>query len=388
MNIRAACLASGGAAGLVMVSLLTSSAFAAKGRPTPPAVALGSFTDHLDVHDTTRWMKADGWTNGSPFANAWKGDHVTFGAGSMELRLDGESNLGMPYTSGEYRTTGFYGYGCYEARFKAVRRPGVVTAFFTFAGPYDNGGNGKHNEIDVEFLGNDTTRVQFNFWTNDDTYSSRNEYLHALGFDAADGFHTYGFHWHAGGIQWFVDGHAVYEVEDGPVIPTPKISDSVHKVMMNLWPVDATASGWAGEFSYPGEPLRAGYEWTRYSKDVSCDGLAPPLAPQPPSGNASAMHVEDVAVSLNAQRTQAIARVVVLNGLGQPIPGVNVSALWSGAITRGDLLRTTDANGVATFYSARSSATGTVSFCVSGMTLGSYAYQPGTNRETCASISK
>jgi hypothetical protein len=31
-----------------------------------------------------------------------------------------------------------------------------VSAFFTFAGPYDNGGNGRHNEIDVEFLGYDT----------------------------------------------------------------------------------------------------------------------------------------------------------------------------------------------------------------------------------------
>ena len=50
--------------------------------------------------------------------------------------------------------------------------------------------------------------------------------------------------------------------------------------------------------------------------------------------------------------------------------------------------RTTDANGVATFYSARSSTTGTVTFCVSGMTLGGYTYQPGTNRESCSSIVK
>ena len=39
-------------------------------------------------------------------------------------------------------------------------------------------------------------------------------------------------------------------------------------------------------------------------------------------------------------------------------------------------------------HSARSSTTGTVTFCVSGMALGGYTYQAGTNRESCSSIVK
>jgi endo-1,3-1,4-beta-glycanase ExoK len=52
-----------------------------------------------------------------------------------------------------------------------VAESGVVSSFFTFAGPFDNGGNGKHNEIDIEFLRFDTRTFQVNFWTNDDTYA-------------------------------------------------------------------------------------------------------------------------------------------------------------------------------------------------------------------------
>lgn len=118
--------------------------------------AQGSFTDQCTSFDGARWVRADGWANGSPFDNGWRADHATVAGGLVDLRLDDVSSSGQPYTSGEVRTSGYYGYGCYEASFKPVRQSGVVSAFFTFAGPYDNGGNGRHNEIDVEFLGYDT----------------------------------------------------------------------------------------------------------------------------------------------------------------------------------------------------------------------------------------
>jgi beta-glucanase (GH16 family) len=151
---------------------------AAPKRPSKPPPEQDSFVDGLGFYDTTRWTKADGWTNGSPFDNAWSANNVLFEDGNMILRLEETPLLGKDYTSGEYRTIGFYGYGCYEASFKPVPESGVVTSFFTYAGPWDNGGNGKHNEIDIEFLGYDTNKVQFNFYTNDDNYTSRNERVH------------------------------------------------------------------------------------------------------------------------------------------------------------------------------------------------------------------
>ncbi len=366
---------------------------AAGKRPTKPPAAQGAFTDLLDGFDSSRWAKSDGWTNGSPFDNAWSAGNVNFHDGVLELVLDDTARLGQPYTSAEYRSTGYYGYGCYEVSFRPVAVPGAVTTFFTFAGPYDNGGNGKHNEIDIEFvgayLGEGPSSVQFNFWTNDDGYASRNEYLMQLGFDAAASFHAYGFKWTSTGIDWYVDGDLVYSVFDTTGNPTPKASDSLQKIMLNLWPVDDTASGWAGAFTYPGEPLRAQYQWVRYASGEDCEITAPPSEPPPPPpGDPAKAHVLDIAMSLDARATQAISRVSVVDGLGRPVVGAAVNGTWSGLISSGDGSRNTDSSGTATFYSSRSRSSGNVTFCVDGVSLAGMTYDSGLNAETCATITK
>jgi len=376
-------------AALALALCLGSAALAAKRPPKPPP-ALGAFTDHLTTFDTTRWMKADGWKNGPPFDNAWLADHIGFSDGLMEIRLDDETALGEPYASGNYQTLGFYGYGCFEASFIPVAEPGAVTSFFTFAGPFDNGGNGKHNEIDIEFIRGETTRFQVNFWANDDTYAPGHEHLVELGFDAAADFHRYGFRWTSGGIEWFVDGEPVYAVANTPADPTPKATDSLQKIMMNLWPVDETAAGWAGTFVYPGEPLYARYDWVRYIEGEDCSLAEPPEAPPPPPppGDAETMHVGDLALALDSRATQAIARVTVLDWNGQPVSGAAVGGSWAGVITAGDTARETDAAGVATFYSARSRDSGAVSFCVTGVTHPTLNYDTGSNSETCDTVIK
>ena len=377
--------------GAAVVLLLSAAGLsfpaAAARRPAPPPPAQGSFSDQLQAYDTTRWIKADGWVNGSPFANGWSADHVLFQGGFMDLRLDNVPMLGEPYTSGEYRTIGFHGYGCYEASFRPVATPGAVTSFFTFAGPKDNGGNGKHNEIDIEFLGRDTSSVQVNFYTNDDTYTSQNEALINLGFDASRSSHAYGFKWTSTGISWYLDGGLVYSVTDSALRPTPKASESLQKIMLNLWPVDATLASWAGTFVYPDHPLDALYDWVRYTAGESCTvtGLAPAA---PPPGDPSIVHVQSIAVSLDPTGNQVITRVSVVDGLGQPVLGATVSGTWSGVITGGDTTRTTDTSGLATFYSSRSRTRGTVTFCVTNVTRGSLNYDQTLNLETCDSITK
>jgi endo-1,3-1,4-beta-glycanase ExoK len=361
---------------------------AAKPRPKPPAVS-GSFDDNFEFYDSARWSKADGWKNGSPFDNAWLADHVTVAGGLLDLRLDDVAMLGEPYSSGELRTNGYYGYGCYEASFKPIMVPGVVTALFTFAGPYDNGGNGKHNEIDIEFLGNRPGYVQLNFWTNDDAYASSNEKLIFLGsYDFTDSYHRYGFRWTSTGIDWFVDGNLLYSVTDSRSNPTPKAAESLQKIMVNAWPVDETAELWAGKFEYPGTPLHATYEWVRHIAGEDCDLTQPPATTPPPSGDPGTMLVADIALALNSQATQVIARVSVVDGLGQPVQGATVTGRWSGVITTGDTSRTTDAAGIATFYSSRSRTPGEVRFCVAGISHGSRVHDPDADRERCDVITK
>ena len=362
---------------------------AAPKKPIKPPPEQDSFIDQLLFYDTSRWMKADGWTNGPPFNNAWVADHISFVEGRMVIRLDDEGALGEPYSSGNYQSLGFYGYGCYEASLKPVAGSGTVTSFFTYAGPFDNGGNGKHNEIDIEFLGKDTTSVQFNFFTNDDEYTSRNEFVYDLGYDASLDFHVYAFKWTADGIVWYVDGVPICSIEDSPTNPTPKATDSLQKIMMNLWPVDQSAEDWAGTFYYQ-EPLNAEYEWVRFTRGEDCEMGPPPEEPPSPPGDGEtdSLFLMNIALNLVSRDTQVIARVAVVDGTGQPAVGATVKGFWSGVITKGDTVRVTDIAGMATFYSARTKTAGEVEFCVIDITRDDSTYDPDASLETCNSIEK
>jgi hypothetical protein len=159
--------------------------------------------------------------------------------------------------------------------------------------------------------------------------------------------------------------------------------------MLNVWPVDATASGWAGEFQYPGSALHGIYDWVRYTAGEDCGfETAPEPPPPPPGGDPGQVQVADITLALNQQRSQVIARATIRDGAGAPVAGAEVGAAWSGIITGGDTRRTTGADGVAVFYSARSRNSGEVSFCVTSVSAAEHVYQPSANTESCDSISK
>jgi hypothetical protein len=100
------------------------------------------------------------------------------------------------------------------------------------------------------------------------------------------------------------------------------------------------------------------------------------------------MHVLSVSTELNSRLTQAIAKATIVDGMGRAVPGVTVGGGWSGAITSGDTSRTTDSNGVATFYSSQSRATGSVTFCAASVTGGSLALDSNYKLPVCSSVTK
>jgi hypothetical protein len=212
----------------------------------------------------------------------------------------------------------------------------------------------------------------------------------SLGFDASQQLHSYGFKWTSTGITWFVDGAAVYAVADSTSDPTPKVTDSLHKIMVNQWPVDSTASAWAGTFVYPGTPLVAHYDWIRYTagEDCTLGGTPPPDPTSTPPGSTSVMHVQSIAMTLASRNAQATAKVTVLDGAGKPVAGATVKGQWSGLVTNGDGSKTTEADGTALFYSGRSNNPGRFTFCVTGITKIGMTYDASANLETCDSVNK
>lgn len=207
---------------------------------------------NLDEHDSALFEIANGWTNGNMFDCTWRESNITFENGIMRLRIDDDGANASPKWSGaEYRSRKFYHYGLFEVRMKPIKNNGVVSSFFIYTGPSDNN---PWDEIDIEFLGKDTTKIQFNYFTNG---QGNHEFVYDLGFDASEEFHTYAFEWLPDSITWYVDGEAVHTA-------TENIPSTPGKVMMNVWPgtgVDAWLNPFDGNV-----PLTAEYDWFRITQ--------------------------------------------------------------------------------------------------------------------------
>ena len=201
--------------------------------------------------ETKEFFASDGWSNGSCFDCVWRGSNATFKDGVLNLTIDKDYSGQYNYSGAEYRTYDFYHYGYYETSMQAIKNDGVVSSFFTYTGPSDNN---PWDEIDIEILGKDTTKVQLNYYTNG---VGNHEYMYDLGFDASEGYHTYGFDWQPDHITWYVDGKPVYTA-------TQNIPSTPGKIMMNTWPgtgVDEWLKAYNGK-----TPLTARYQWVTYKK--------------------------------------------------------------------------------------------------------------------------
>lgn len=203
---------------------------------------------------------SDGWSNGGVFNVWWTGSNVTYTDGQLHLGIsEAGDEVEQDYYGGEVRTGLYYGYGDYSVKMKPSKTEGTASTFFTCTGPYDiaNGEPNPWDEIDIEFLGKDTTGVQFNYYVDG---QGGHEYWYELGFDASEEFHEYGFRWEEDSITWFVDGEAVYSVnteDNGPMPSTPG------RILMNYWCGTEDAEGWMGV--YTPDSATVDYEWVKTS---------------------------------------------------------------------------------------------------------------------------
>ena len=225
-------------------------------------------------------FESDGWTNGKPFNTQWTANNVAYENGVAKLTISdnpsGSEETFTEYYGGEMRTYQYFGYGDYEVSMKPAKKAGTASTFFTCTGNYDTNPNtGKPNpwdEIDIEFLGNDTTKVQFNYFVNG---VGEHEYMYDLGFDASEDFHTYGFRWAEDYITWFVDGKPVYRVDGSESNPMPSTAG---RMLMNYWCGTSEAEGWMGKYSNPGDEGPE-YQWVKTSAKVD---WTDPNKPKPP----------------------------------------------------------------------------------------------------------
>lgn len=240
-------------------------------------------------------FESDGWTNGNPFNVQWTANNVAYENGVAKLTIsdnpDGSEETFTEYYGGEMRTYQYFGYGDYEVRMKPAKKAGTASTFFTCTGDYDTNPNtGKPNpwdEIDIEFLGQDTTKVQFNYYVNG---VGGHEYMYDLGFDASEDFHTYGFRWTEDYITWFVDGKPVYRVDATESNPMPSTAG---RMLMNYWCGASAAENWMGKYSDPGEEGPE-YQWIKTSAKVDWGEIPEPVETEEYEGDWSKIAAQAV----------------------------------------------------------------------------------------------
>lgn len=168
------------------------------------------------------------------------------------LTLHKEETPVRSFTSAAMASRRRFRYGAFAAEIRPSNVSGLITGMFLHR-------NGPRQEIDIEFLGKDTTTMLVNVYFNPGIEGTKLEYGYRgtpvvieLGFDAAKDFHRYEIEWLPHAIRWSVDGALVHERVLWDPTPVP---DLAMEFNINLWHSRSTQL--AGKLNSPELPAHA-----------------------------------------------------------------------------------------------------------------------------------
>ena len=227
-------------------------------------------------HDPTNWHRSTHAAGDDFQATDWSSDHAVYDADGLSLQLEHAAGQTNTFLGGEIQTRGTYGYGRYEVLMRPAKASGTVTSFFTYTGPYY--GN-PHDEVDIEFLGQDTTKVYLNYFRNGRV---GDHVTLDLPFDAGEALHLYAFEWRPDSITWFVDGVPIHQTkpDDRNIPRTPA------GIFVNLWSGKPKLRFWHGQPDFNGrvESEYACISFQPYGSDSrSCSTVFPPETARKPA---------------------------------------------------------------------------------------------------------
>lgn len=149
------------------------------------------------------------------------------------MTLSASSGGDREYVAASFRSRESYRYGRFEVSLKPACVSGVVTAFFLHR-------NDPWQEIDIEFLGSDTTKVLLNVYFNPGLPGTKCNFGNRgtpivvdLPFDAAESFHSYAIEWEPHEVRWFVDEALVHVRACWEPTPIPDLPMSLFS---SVWP--------------------------------------------------------------------------------------------------------------------------------------------------------
>uniref|UniRef100_UPI00262B3AB5 family 16 glycosylhydrolase n=1 Tax=uncultured Sulfitobacter sp. TaxID=191468 RepID=UPI00262B3AB5 len=222
------------------------------------------FTDTLDSLNPDVWAISDFAVAANWNQTAWNSDYLQLLQGEVRLNFDGVDTDGKDFTGAELQSQQFYGYGSYEVVMAPSATSGVVSSFFLYNNTFFGGS--QHNEIDIEFLGEDTTQIHLNYYYGQERLGAHQTVVVDLGFDAAAALHAYRIDWLPDGISWYVDNALIFTVPaDTAPVPIP---DEGMKMFMNIWSGGAGLEDWHGPIA-PNATGLARYDSVSYTPTLA-----------------------------------------------------------------------------------------------------------------------
>lgn len=176
--------------------------------------------------------------------------HVTRALDTTDRPWDG-GDLGDQ----QYRT-----WGLFRTRMKPSKLKGSVSAFYIMNKWKPS--NWEHQEIDIEFLGRNPTKVQLtthHFQNGGKDWKSDSKTA-PLGFDYSLDFHEYAILWRPDSVLWFVDGRLLHKT--GLYVPQVPL-----ETRMNFYVGNMREDGvlqWLGPIDTAGIPAVTEYDWVRF----------------------------------------------------------------------------------------------------------------------------
>lgn len=216
-----------------------------------------AWEDQFDTIDGSRW---------SLMTHSWDGNLAQFSTTNAEV-VDGilvlnltpaEEGAAKPYRGVEYRSKDTLEYGKVEGRIRFAKGSAVVSSLVLIYTPWPPD---DWNELDIEVLGKNDDRVQFNHMINippADPVSGHQQYpkLVSLDFDPSADFHEYAIEWVPGRARFSVDGQVLHETtEEMERMVLPQ------NILLTIWASGSAA--WAGAVDETTAPASAEYDWIK-----------------------------------------------------------------------------------------------------------------------------
>jgi beta-glucanase (GH16 family) len=221
-----------------------------------------AWQDDFDTLDLSRWqLMTHSWdSNLAQFST----ENARVVDGILQLQLtSAPSDTIKPFRGVELRSLQALTYGKVEARVRFARGSGVVSAMVMIYTPWPAD---DWNELDIEFLGRYSDRVQFNsmVYTGppqtppvaESVTPTMYPELVPLSFDPSADFHVFAVEWTPENATFSVDGvasHVWTTAIERMTLP--------QNILLTIWA--SSSSEWAGAIAPDTAPVTADYDWVR-----------------------------------------------------------------------------------------------------------------------------